>query len=412
MKLSDKHPDVIFAFYIGIILSVSCLFYLLYYFDWNAGLGRGLTLLALILLLVLKNNYFNIEFSIPKATTFLTVLFLSLFAWNTWFFIVNLESYPIDVGESSLISIELFWRWFKNPYTHTVDIVEISHPYLFFEGYKYFPLTFIIYTPSVLLLKVKGLYITNFIFHIITAIYIFKITMLFEKDSKIDRPLISVILYLSSYLVLFELFRQGVNDIIPAFFILASFYYYLDQKEIKSALFLGASLASKWLPGTLFFFLIFPQVKNKKNFLYCCGGIFLLTVLPFIAWDFLSFVGNTFIYFYLKPGDSTGFMDGTNTLLAEIIIFAIIGLFSLTFVFYFRNHNYNSSLILSYYIVLLALFFLILKENHRNHLIWIIPFYSISISLNAVRKDSTGKSKFIDLLKPSVFFKKILKKHK
>lgn len=357
-------------------------FQLIFIYDWDAGFERGIVLLAIVCFISLKNSFKLPQIEGKPESALLYAALIGLLCWHAYYFFSYYgSSYPNDVGEMTLLASELLWKSFGNPYTNRVVEEPFRYPGLFFQGYKFPPLNLFLYSPLALTLKVKGLYISNLLFHILTVIYIYKISNHLNGIKRAYHPAVPVILYLSSYLVLYELFRQGVNDILPTLLMLISIYYFLKGSERRSALFLGASLCTKWLPGFMFGLLLVSQVKDKKRFVLYSAGIFALIVCPFLIWNYEGFISNTILIYALKPGDSTGFLFGMNEIAAKIILVWFALLFLVVALYYYvRKRNDRVSLIF-FGAVLLTLFLIPLKENHGNHQIWLIPFFSISFNL-------------------------------
>jgi len=367
-------------------------FQLIFVYDWGAGFERGIILLAIVCFISLKNSFRLPQIEGKQEAALLYAVLFGLLCWQAYYFLSTYgSSQPIDIGEMTLLASELFWKSFGNPYTNRVVEEPFRYPGLFLEGYKFPPLTLFLYSPLVLTFKVRGLYISNLLFHILTAIYIYKISNHLNGIKRAYHPAVPVILYLSSYLVLYELFRQGVNDILPTLLMLMSIYYFLKDNETRSALFLGASLCTKWLPGLMFGLLLLSQVKDKKRFVLYSVGIFALIVFPFLIWNYEGFISNTILIYALKPGDSTGFLFGMNEVLAKtmFLLFALLFLV-VSLYYYLRKRNDRVSLIF-FGVVLLTLFLIPLKENHGNHQIWLIPFFSISFNLLPLIKGRTSK---------------------
>jgi len=360
---------------------LASLFYLVHYFDWGAGTKRGLVLLILLGLSYLASKYLssNGEVGVNKKLVFLLIGVFLIF--NTFYLIKNINSMPIDIGTTTINAVNVLWKSGLNPYASPVDPLPESslYPDFFLEGYKYFPATLIIYSPLVLIFGTKGIYLTNFIFYLLSLFLILKIGRVIYKDLVI--PYVAIILFLSFYLVTSQLFKYGVNDILPIFFILVSYYFFLKEKEKWSGLFLGLSIATVWLPGTLFLIILMPAIKNRVRFLSITLGVVALFLIPFLLWNYQSFIDSDFIILLCRGEDSTSFLYG----LPKIISAVIKGFIFLAFLFFLKK-IFESPIcqdkkgIVFRYIIALVLMSLIIKWGHRNYQIWAAPFFAIQLA--------------------------------
>src|SRR3989338_7222471 len=93
-------------------------FHLIHIYDWNAGFKRGLVLITVIIFIILKNKYGSSKLAMTNAEAIiLYTICIVLASGHVWYFIKYFKvSYPNDVGESSIFSIDLFWKSLKNPY--------------------------------------------------------------------------------------------------------------------------------------------------------------------------------------------------------------------------------------------------------------------------------------------------------
>src|SRR5262249_23056414 len=145
-------------------------------YDWEGGFKRGTILLFLLAIVFLDRRFSNRELPDRGNSTALVMIVVFLSTWHINYFVDNIRSYPVDVGEMTVLSLNLIWKEQKNPYSQEVDDITEDgvgdHPGLFLKGYRYFPVTLLVYSPLVLAFGMRGLYMTNLLLHIITVILI------------------------------------------------------------------------------------------------------------------------------------------------------------------------------------------------------------------------------------------------
>jgi len=381
LKIKIENLLPLFDLFFSITL-ISGLFYLVCYFDWGAGTQRGLILLILLGLSYLASKYLfsNGEFGVNKKLVFLLIGVFLIF--NIFYIIKNINAMPVDIGTTTVSAVNVFWKSGLNPYASPVNpLPDVSslYPDFFLEGYFYFPATLFIYSPLVLIFGTKGLYLTNLIFYLLSLFLIFKIGKVIYKDKAISY--VAILLFLSFYLVTSQLFRYGVNDLLPAFFILFSYYFFLKDEEKWSGLFLGLSIATVWLPGLLFLVILMPAIKNRERFLSITFGVVAIFLIPFLLWDYKSLIDSDFILILCRGEDSTSFLYG----LPKIISAVIKGFIFLAFLFFLKKIfespiSQDKKGIVFRYIIALVLMSLIIKWGHRNYQIWAAPFFAIHLA--------------------------------
>jgi Glycosyltransferase family 87 len=349
---------------------------LVHLLDWGQGFRRGLALVVLLLFVLGAPETAAIGRRAARmAIAALLALSTAAFAYGL------LYATPIDIGESGIRAINAFLADWSNPYSTQVDEVDVRQPGHFFGGYKYFPLTLILYTPGVALLGVKGLYLTNFLFYLGSVWLVHAIARHLQQAGHLADPALPVIVYISSVTVLHENFIIGVNDGIIAFFALAAVLAAFRGRETTSALLLGCAIGTKWTVGGLFFLALLPYVRHRIAYCLWAAVVPAATIMPFLLWNPADFISNTVVFFRHKTPDSTGFLTKFSP--GRVAGTIRIGLFVLFWVVWgcyawLRKSERTMVLVLP---ILMTVFFLIPLESHRNHLLWFIPVIGLTYAV-------------------------------
>jgi len=299
------------------------------------------------------------------------MIILNIFFIRWFFYDVDKEEFLYE-GQSTVNAANNFFKLQLNPYaTKTDQDVDVEE----FAGYKYMPLMFFIYAPLSIPLGKTGIFFTNIIFYIGTLI----ISLLLIKKVYKSKYVIKkyIFFFLACYILTFELFYQGVNDIIPIFFILCSILFFVKSKKILSGIFLGLSISTKIFPG-IFLLIMFLLGKKFRSALSSLAVI-AIAVIPFLLWNFLAFFVNIIYFNVIRLPNPSSIFYFMPYFIQKIWIFVLILI--LGFLFY-RWYISDKSVhnIIYYFIMISTTFLLMNKVTHRNYLIWVLPFFFIFIS--------------------------------
>ncbi len=346
-------------------------FYLLFFFDWN-GLQRGAVLAAYIALMAFFYRKKQDKQMLPsyfKKTIYILLILAFLFniSYNLWFYQDYHDEKYLYEGKANVLSAEYFFKSHLNPYEQKVDLSgEID----IFSGYKYMPLMFLLYSPFTLLFgKIGVLYLNIIIYIAFLIVSYFLIKKAYKNDVYTQAKYI--LFFLSCYVITFEVFYRGVNDLIPAFLVLCSLTLFFYKKEIPAGIFLGLSLAAKPFPGVFLFFL-FLLNKRFRLGLYSIivSAVF---ILPFALWNFWVFFLNTIYFNVLRNANPSSIYYFMPDFIKSIWIFLLLGI--MVFICYKWLKSKRSEFDLLYYFTLISTVFLLMnKVTHRNYLIWVLPF--------------------------------------
>lgn len=352
-------------------------FYLLFFFDWN-GLQRGAVLAAYIVLMAFfyrkKQSKLQIPAYFKKIAYFLIIAaFLLNMTYNVWFYEDNLTENYLYEGKTSVLASSSFFKSYINPYEEKTDpSAEID----IFSGYKYMPLMFLLYSPFTLVFGKMGILYLNILVYIgFLIVAYFLIKRIHIKDDFVY--LKYIFLFLLCYVITFELFYQGVNDLIPAFFVLCSLAFFFHKKEVPAGIFIGLSIAAKPFPG-IFLFLLFLLNKRFRLAIYSVitAAIF---IVPFVLWNFWAFFLNTIYFNVLRHANPSSVYYFMPEIVKSVWFFLL--LFLIWFLCYGWIKSNKKPIDLLYYFTLLSTVFLLMnKVTHRNYLIWVLPFILIVLS--------------------------------
>jgi hypothetical protein len=147
----------------------------------------------------------------------------------------------------------------------------------------------------------------------------------------------------------------------------------------------------KWTVGGLFALALLLYVAHHIAYCLWAAVIPAVTILPFLLWDPGDFISNTAIFFRYKLPDSTGFLTKFPVeWMAQAIRIGLFLLFWIVWGYYCRVRKTERDVVLVLP-VLMTIFFLIPLENHRNHLLWLIPTIALAYAVKTsgpVRKAS------------------------
>lgn len=235
------------------------------------------------------------------------------------------------------------------------------------------------------------------IFDLMCVVYIYKLATLYYKSKKQQILFINMYI-LCPFVFLFTAYR-GINDTATLFFILASIYYHISDRKIRSYVFMGLGFVYSFLPVFLiipYFLYSLQRKKMFKNFLLSIPILFLITFLTYLPYlilipdiiiqDFISMLTRTryaitfpetinlpMFYQTLFKIDLMGFE--IEILIFHIFILIILFIMLLIFLIKYKPIS-NRGLIGCIVIFFLLLPFLI-HSFHNRLFLWIYPLLSL-----------------------------------
>ncbi len=307
---------------------------------------------------------------------------------------------PIDIGTTTEQAVKKLDRG-ESIYATVVDPQRVENPKTKeireFKGYKYGSLMPRFYGPFLKAYKGHiGLYVGNLVLFILTLLL--SSSILFVITKRIEISVIPLFGLLWPSFIYFELFNQGINDLLPEVFALGSFLFALVHKKngipkyswilpLISGIFMGFSMASKPLPGSLYLLLLPALVAWRPLLLGTAVG--LLAYLP----DFLQAPGPMFeslvLFNIIRNPDTTSLMFYLPKSIQPVC--TVVGLLAMGLILYayYQSKEKSSSRIIYFATALCSVFLCTSKIIHRNYLLWWTPMMAMSLAILWYEKVST-----------------------
>ncbi len=334
--------------------------------------------LAKLIFLVLVINYFvssvafqPLENVSPKIDLVLLIFWTYLLSRRFIFFVQCLNSPNLtDISFTSMRAITTLLHG-QNPYSAVIDYhADFARPPHMFQGYKYLPITLLVYTPLSSIYGLQGILVTNFFFDMAIAFL-----LLSQRPTLASRTvaIFSSVLYLWLNFVGHKIYRQGSNDVIPIAFALASFLM-LDSRLFLSGILLGLSTCSKLIPGALLLVIWGSNYPKRNLFLGFLLGI--SPALPFFLSQPSAFTENIFLFLILR---SYGSIHSWYSHLSPMVPMLLKISFSALLVWSCvqRYRNPQNQVVLCAATVAFLNYLLLTTAVAANYFVWWYPFFAI-----------------------------------
>lgn len=216
------------------------------------------------------------------------------------------------------------------------------------------------------LFSLKMIYL---IFELLTGLLIYKLLSNSKKQK------LALALWFFNPVNLYAIFAIGQFDIIPAFFTVASYFFWNKKKILYSGLSLGTAIAFKTYPLLFlpFYLLTKENLKNKIIFSFTSLGIYGMTILPFIN-------SKAFQNDVLFSGLSTRIFQ-LKVSIADHQISVFLVLYLLLIILYYFLRSKIPLYI--FFAVTLSLVFSIIRF-HPQWITWLIPFLTLAYGENRI----------------------------
>ena len=277
----------------------------------------------------------------------------------------------------------------------------------FMDGYKYGPVTALVYAPLTHGLRERGLFLVNFVFWLAHALLVWALARVAYPVQRAApaRSLIGWLLplVLPMSLVLpslklhafggdlslsppepdtfiLELTRRCSNDIIPVVLGLAALYAAARRRAALAGIFLGLSLAAKPLPGLLLCLLLPGLIEGRAfRLLLWAAGTAALCYLPVFVWAPRELIANLVLFSFLRPTNSSsiraylppeweGAVSGLQLLMCVILV-----------VSFYRSGPRDLARLLRSSALLCLAFVALNKVVHGNYLLWLQPLLALAL---------------------------------
>jgi hypothetical protein len=262
------------------------------------------------------------------------------------------------------------------------DLPRAEPGFGYFLGYKYGPLTPRYYAPFLSALGFPGgLYAGNGLLLAAAAVLA---ALLARRAAGGAAALAAAAAALLPGFVPFELFAQGVNDLLPTALALGALLAAARGLGVAAGLLVGLSMAAKPLPGALFLLLLPGTVRAGPFALGLAGG--LAPYLPDVLRTPRELFANLVLFNLERPPDSTGlaaFLPGWAALLPALLSAALVAAAAWA---YHRGQRAPADLAAASALVA-TLFLAGGKLIHRNYLLWWLPLVAAALGALCYREE-------------------------
>ncbi len=215
----------------------------------------------------------------------------------------------------------------SNPNVEIVDGQVLMFGIPYYYGFPYFPMMLLPYLPLTLVLHgYDAVRVLNVLLAVANVIGIWILVARLSVFQIRRNQVIAAIAYLCIGIYWFEIFWQGIVDILLSTLLLYTFVFLARQQFIPAGIFLGLAQAAKLLPPPFLALGILLLLFGREgfwNFFLAYAATGLIFILPFFLWDPQAFVSatilfyltyhsmgdNTALWFFLPEWSSPGFVD-------------------------------------------------------------------------------------------------------
>ncbi|MFL5301903.1 MAG: hypothetical protein ACJ79R_16320 [Anaeromyxobacteraceae bacterium] len=297
---------------------------------------------------------------------------------------------PNDIGYTTARAVNVIASG-RSAYASLVDpqrdVPRRDPGFGWFMGYKYGPVVPRAYAPLLRALGMpRGLYATN---ALLLAAAAFLAALLAARAGGPAAALAAAAAVLWPQFARFELFWQGVNDLLPTVLALGALAIAAGRRTrgagLAAGVLVGLSLAAKPLPGALLL-LVLPFAVPR---LPLAAGIAvgLVPYLPDVLATPRELVANLVLFNVARPGDSTGAGAALPAALAGLPTLAGIG-GALWTAAAFRKSARSARDVIAAAALAATLFVAGGKIIHRNYLLWWLPLAAAALGALAYREDA------------------------
>jgi hypothetical protein len=268
----------------------------------------------------------------------------------------------------------------RSPYAVVVDKrAESAQQGRNYDGFKYLPMTAVVYSPAALLDGPPGVILTNVCLHVAVAFLIFFVARSLAGSLAAS---LSLIFYLWLPIVPRQLFGPGVIDYAAVLPLLVAFALG-DRNPWLAGLLVGLSLSAKLVPALPLAAILAPAAcpwRRGDGGRYWAGFVGgCLPALVYLLWSPADLVSNVLLFNLSRPVDSTSWLDGHPTWWRTMATVGLAGLFIVgAGIRWVANPSRRGRALL---IVILTMGTTLLGPiNHGNYQLWWIPWLAIVLA--------------------------------
>jgi hypothetical protein len=291
---------------------------------------------------------------------------------------------PDDIGyttDFAVLARDAGVSIYATPLDQQDDLPAEESGFDFFQGYKYGPVTPLYYSLFLHAFKYPfGLYYGNVVLLLLAA----SLAAALAADALGGfgaAPLAAVAAFFFVVIPRFtyyELFSQGVNDLLPTVFIMAALFLASRGNGFLCGVAAGLSLACKPLPGGLYLLLLPATVRLLP--LAAGGALGLCAFVPDLLRTPKEMIANLLLFNLHRSGDSTGLAAFLPAWLRPVVTLVALLLIGLVLYSYYTGPRGGASLLSS--AALLATVFLATgKIDHRNYFLWWTPLLGAALAI-------------------------------
>ena len=278
----------------------------------------------------------------------------------------------------------------------------------FMDGYKYGPITALLYAPFAHALRERGLYVVNFACWLLQcAALVWLARRAYPgQHSAPARALLILLLplvipsaaFLPRYTFyafdgkhelsapelntfVLELTQRCSNDIIPVVLALAALILAAQQRWRGSGIALGLSLAAKQLPGLLLC-TVLPALRDARQraFWLATLATTALAYLPFLVWSPRELIANLLLFSVMRPTNSSSVRAHVPASLEPAISLVQLGICGWLAFRQWRSPARDLSSLLRTAALMCIAFVALNKVVHGNYLLWLQPLLALTLA--------------------------------
>ena len=306
---------------------------------------------------------------------------------QAWPQMTNPRNHPNDIGTTTQAAIHALQHRQSIYRARIDDQYGPGEGFHHFAGYKYGPVVPRFYYPFMRACgESRGIYAGNAALLMATALAAALLAARAAGGSAAAAIATLVVLFWPR-LVHFELFVQGVNDLLPTSLTMLALLCCAFERPLVAGVALGLSLACKPLPGGLLLLLLPWRTSARRLAVGLAIG--LLPLVPDFVRAPREMLANLVLFNFGRPGDSTSLINALPTWLQPAIELAGLALIAAVVVVYQRGRAEATRLICAAACVV-TIFLVISKIIHRNYVLWWLPLAAAAVGATCYRRAATS----------------------
>jgi hypothetical protein len=357
--------------------------------SWDAGARRALASLSLLALTAIFAGFAEIRRGgmpaprprvRPLVTIVVCCLCLPAVWWQAELGVARFRAPHVNDIPIHTLAAARAMASGRSPYAVVVDKrAESAEQGRNYDGFKYLPMTAVVFSPAALLDGPPGVILTNACLQVAVALLIF-----FAARSLVGSlaASLSLIFYLWLPIVPRQLFGPGVTDYAAVVPLLAAFALG-DRKPWLAGLLVGLSLSAKLVPALPLAAILAPaecpwrRGAGRRYWAGFVGGC--LPALVYLLWSPADLISNVLLFNLSRPVDSTSWLDGHPTWWRTVTTVGLAGLFVVgAAIRWLADPGRRGRALL---ILVLTMGTTLLGPiNHGNYQLWWIPWLAIVLA--------------------------------